>query len=291
VRPLMSMCFLGYSAIVILTLSACTPHRTETAGTNQPPILNPSAPTDAESWVPQIISGSYKYHVSDSSIVSINNDTTNRVVPIETTMHYSLTVDPMGDSFSILGTVDSSTVNSQLGTKPQIRDSTKIDEFRGVLTKQGQLQLGSQEQSISCSSSSASLSSRIYEFVIPYPKQQLRIGDKWSDTVSSTNCHGRTPLTQQIIREFQVKQFTMWHEHSAVQVQRQTSIVFAGASSEPNTHLQANGSGSGSAILFVDQKAAVLLESNSQTKSTLTIVTSRGSFPFTQLTSTHITIQ
>jgi hypothetical protein len=276
---------------MILALTACTPHHTQTTGTEPPPTLKPTVSTEAESWTPQIISGSRKYSVNDSSVVSISNDTTNRVVPIETAMHYSLAIGPIGDSFSISGTVDSSTVNSQLRIKPQVRDSTKIDEIRGVLTKQGQLRLGSQERLLSCSSTSVSMTSRIYELVIPYPKEQLRIGDKWSDTVSNTNCHGRTPLTQQIIREFQVKQFTTWHEHTAVEVLRQTNIVFAGASSEPNTHLQANGSGSGSATLFMDRKTAVLLESNSQTKSTLIIVTSRGAFPFTQLTSTHITIQ
>ena len=289
-RLLISADFLFHSAVVVLTLSACTPRRTQTTGTDPQPTLQPARSSEVESWTPQITSGTRKYLLSDSSVISIS-DTTNRVVPIETTMYYSLAIGPIGDSFSILGIVDSSTVDSQLRTKPQKRDSTNFDEIQGVITKQGHLQLESREQSNSCSSSSASTTSRIYELVIPYPKEQLSIGDKWSDTVSSTNCHGRTPLTQQIIREFQVKQFTTWHEHNAVEVQRQSNISFSGSSSEPNTHLQANGFGSGSATLLMDRTTAVLLESNSQTKSTLTIVTSRGAFPFSQSTSTHITIQ
>jgi len=280
-----------HGLVVVLTLSACTRRGLQRTGGSPQPISEPAISTEAESWTPQITSGAHKYFVGDSSLVSINNDTTSRAVPIETTMHYSVAIGPIGDSFSISGTVDSSTVNSQLRVKPQLRDSTKVDEIHGVLTKQGRLQLASQEQLLSCSSSRATMTSRIYEFVIPYPKERFSIGDKWTDTVSSTNCHGRTPLTQQIIRQFQVKQFTTWHEHNAVEVQRQTSIIFAGASSEPNTHLQANGSGSSDAILFFDRKTALLLESNSRTKSTLTIVTTRGAFPFTQLTSTHIMIQ
>jgi hypothetical protein len=92
-----------------------------------------------------------------------------------------------------------------------------------------------------------------------------------------------------MIREFEVTEFTTWHQQSVVEVRRLTSITFKGASSETNTHLSADGSGSGEATLVIDRNTAVLLESISHTKSTLTIVTSRGAFPFTQATSTFIT--
>jgi hypothetical protein len=204
-------------------------------------------------------------------------------------MTYSVNIVPAQDSFSVVGTVDSSTINSRLQTRALSTDSTNINEFHGALSTQGKLQSTVQLQSAGCSSTSNSTASRIYELILPYPKDTVRIGDKWSDTVSSTSCHGRTPLTQRTIREFEIKEFTTWHQRSAVEVQRLASITFAGASSETNTHLSASGSGSGEATLLIDRNTGALLESVAHTKSMLTIVTSRGEFPFTQVTSTHIT--
>ena len=279
------------TAVGVLTLSACSQQRPQTTSTNPQPTRQPATSIEAESWTPRIISGSYTYLVNDSSIVSINNDTASRVLPIKTTMSYSIAIGTLGDSFSIFGKVDSSRVSSQIQTRAQIHDSMKIAEIHGILTSHGEIELSSPEQFMSCSSSSNSTATRVYELIVPYPKKQLNTGARWSDTVSTTNCHGKTPLTQQMIRQFQVKGFTIRHDREAVEIQRLTNTIFSGTSSESNTHLQASGSGSGDATLFLDRTTAVLLESDSQTKSSLTIVTSRGAFPFTQLTSTHITMQ
>lgn len=279
------------TAVGALTLSACSQQRPQTTSANPQPTRQSTAPLEVESWTPRISSGSYTYLVNDSSIVSINNDTASRVLPIETTISYSIVIGTLGDSFSISGKVDSSKVSSPMQTRAQIRDSTRSDEIHGILTSHGQIQLSSPKQFTSCSSSSNSMVTRVYELIVPYPKNQLNAGARWSDTVSMTNCHGKTPLTQQIIRQFQVKGFTIWHDRKAVEIQRLTNIIIEGVPSEPNIHLQASGSGSGNATLFLDRATTVLLESNSQAKLTLTIVTSRGAFPFTQLTSTHTTIQ
>jgi hypothetical protein len=279
-----------YQAVILLSLGACTQSHPRSNESYPEPAHTPVTTMEAESWTPQIVSGRYEYFISDTSFVSINNDTSQQVLPIETTTNYTLTIGgTAGDSFSISGKVDSATVNSRLRTKAQTGDTATVSELHAILTKRGELRLHIQQQSLSCSSSSNSIVSRIYELVIPHLLDKIKIGDKWTDTVSSTNCHGKTPLTQQMIRQFEVQAFTTWHNRDAVQVKRLVNITFTGTSTEPNTHLQATGSGSGDAELFLDRKTALLLDSNGQTKSTVMIITSRGQFPFTQLTSTHIT--
>ena len=279
----------NFGVVVLLALSACT------QGHSHPPTSSPeltheaTVVTEVESWSPQITSGAYQYFLRDSSTVSINNDTSTRVLPIETTMIYSVIITPSVDSFLISGKVDSSTINSRLQTKVASRDSAKSDNFHGVLSKQGGLISSSKFHPESCLRSSNAAASRIYELILPHPEDRIKIGDKWTDTISSTNCHGRTPLIQQIIRKFEVKEFTTWHQQKAVEVRRVVAITFIGTSTETNTHLSASGSGFGEATLLIDRSTAALLESNSHTRSIFTIVTSRGEFPFTQLTSTYIT--
>jgi len=278
-----------HRAVIVLALSACAqPHSRSTAPHTEP-TGTPVTATEVESWTPQITPGLSEYFISDTSLVSINNDTTSQALPIETSMSYTITIGATGDSFSVSGKVDSSTINSRLRTKAQAGDTTKIVELQATLTRKGEFRPQTRQQLLSCSSSSNSTTSRIYELIVPYPKDKIQIGDNWTDTVSNTDCHGKTPLTQKTIREFEVKAFTPWHDRDAVEVQRTVNIIFTGVSTDPNTHLQATGSGSGEATLFLDRKTARLLESNGQTKSTVMIVTSRGQFPFTQLTSTHIT--
>lgn len=206
-------------------------------------------------------------------------------------MNYSLAVKAIGDSFLIAGRYDSLRINSQLRAYVQDGDSATAAEVHGLLTKRSELELIPEHSTPVCSSSSNSMLSRIHELIIPYPAGKFEIGTIWSDTVSTRNCHGKTPFSQQMIRQFEVKSFTTWQGREVVEIQRLVSSTFTGISTGTNSHLQATGSGSGIATLILDRKTAVLLESNSQTKSSLTITTSRGEFPFTQLISTHIRIQ
>jgi hypothetical protein len=274
---------------VLLALFACTQGRPHPPSTSPVPAHEARAVTEIESWSPRITSSSHRYFFRDSSIVSVDNDTVTKPLPIETTMIYSVIIAPSGDSYSVVGKVDSSTINSRLQTRAVSSDTVSVNTFRGALSGRGELQSSSILQPTSCSSASNAATTRIYELILPYPKDKIKVGDKWSDTLSITSCHGRTPLTQHMIREFEVTKFTTWRQHSVVEVRRLTSITFSGASSETNTHLSADGSGSGEATLVIDRNTSELLESISHTKSTLKIVTSRGAFPFTQTNSTYIT--
>lgn len=274
---------------VASALSACTPkHSQQPSPTPEPP-HRPVSIAEADSWSPKIMAGSQRFLIRDSSTVSISNDTTTQALPIESTMIYSIVITPSTDSFVLVGRVDSLTINSRLPTKRTSVDTGRAGEFRGTLIPHGQIQAVGQPQTTSCSSSSNSALTRIYELIVPFPKDKIRIGDKWSDTVSATTCHGKTPLTQQLIREFEVTGFNARQQQKLVMIQRKVFITFTGATTDTNTHLSASGSGSGEATLIVDQNSAELLQSDGRTQSTLTVTTSRGTFPFTQTTSTHIT--
>ena len=276
------------SLVIGSLLSGCSHARPSLPSSIPGPVTAPAAEAKVQSWTPRLMIGTSQYSFRDSSTVSISNDTTSQSLPIETTLNYKISITSLNDSFSLLGTIDSLTINSRLHTKNASADSLKADEFHGVISKQGRLVPSSEEKLLNCSRTSNAMVSRVYELVIPYSIATVKVGDTWSDTVSNTACHGRTPLTQQSIRIFKVINFAKWHEQSAVEIQRNSQIVFTGASTETNTHLSAKGSGTSESTLIIDQTSASLLESSGNTKSTLVITTSRGEFPFTQFTSTHI---
>ena len=280
-----------FGIVMLMGVGACTPPRVVTTGTT-PETVHTSAPVaDAEFWTPQLATGSRDYALRDSSIISISSDSSTQPLLIETSANYTVAATASGDSLVVFGKIDSLTINSRIHAKQITKDSTQSDQFRGALSKQGELRQEHQPQALSCSSTSTSLASRIYEIITPYLKPKVKIGDVWSDTISNTTCHGRTPLTQQTIRQFEVKGFTTWQDRPAVQIQRRTAITFTGSSTETNTHLSTSGSGSGEAMLLIDRVTSTLLESTGQNKSTLMISTSRGQFPFTQSSFTHIIVK
>ena len=275
-------------AILISTLSACAQGRSVVPPSPQSEPVIPKASAENKSWVPQIAAGIYRYIIEDSSIISINDDTITKSVPITSTMIYSLSIDRSRDSIVLMGKVDSAIIDSRIPRRNPFANIAKDKEFHAILSIRGQLISAAKDSSSACSSSSSPTISPIYELILPVRQEELKIGDKWMDTVSSTSCHGRTPLIQQVIRTFEVKQFTTHDNQSTVEIVRNSSITFAGTTTDPGSQLSARGSGTAITTMIFDQSTATLLESNSQIESALTVITSRGKFPFTQHTISHI---
>jgi hypothetical protein len=278
--------------LAILTLQACSTGRLPVSSTT------PTAPhTDTvtsnlkpNSWSPQITTGKRHYLIHDSSTVSINNDSASRVLPIESTMMYSLSVTDIGNSFSLDSYVDSLTVSAQPPLK-STSDTGRVSEFHTTLSRQGHLSTTPEKTRIACTGASTSASSRIGELMISFPATRLKVGDKWADTVSSTSCHGKIPLRQQATREYELLDLYSCLQRDAVKVRRTVADTFTGTSTESNNHLSASGSGTSTSILCLQRDTGMLMESNGQSHSDLTVVTIRGTFPFSQDIHTHIELR
>jgi hypothetical protein len=237
-------------------------------------------------WTPRVSPGKWQYLIRDSSTISMTNDTTGHVEPIESRTTYTLSIADSDSVLILSGRIDSLFVNSRLSRK-QSFDAGEQLELHGVLSTQGHFSETGTAASATCTGTTVSPASRLSELVLIFPTEAIKVGDKWSDTTVTTVCHGKIPLTQVMVRNYQLMDPSGCQQRAA-RVQRTISDSLSGASPEDNNHLSASGSGTGSSILCLDRDTGVLLESNGQSHLELTITTSRGKFPFTQNTSTHI---
>jgi hypothetical protein len=280
------------ATIALLALSACSTGHVPATPSSSPTTHADTAAAHPElsSWSPQMTAGTRRYLIIDSSTVSLSNDTTSRVMPIKSTILYSLSVTNRGDSFALTSQIDSVAISTQLHVKGS-PDTGRVSEFHVMVSKQGQLTMNSEQATTTCTGASISAASRISELMISLPTNRLKTGDKWADTASTISCHGKIPLMQHATREYELIDLSSCLQRDAVKVRRTVFDTFTGSSTESNNHLSANGSGTSTSILCLQRNTGALLESNAQSRSDLAVVTTRGTFPFIQNTNTHIELQ
>lgn len=243
-----------------------------------------------KSWAPQLIAIKSRYFIHDSSTISINNDTTATVVPIESTMIYSISTADSNNLLILTGHVDSLSISNALSTKTKPDTGTRPN-LHIVISKQGRFLNSSQMPPINCSTANAPSSSRIGELLIPLPHGAVKVGDKWTDTSSTISCHGKISLTHTTIREYELLDLSSCELTDAAKVRELVTDSLTGSSAENNNHLSASGFGTASSTLCLGRSTGTLLERNGQSRLELTVTTSRGVFPFTQNSHTHIKLR
>jgi hypothetical protein len=275
---------------ITIIISNCAPTSVAIPGTTQlPPREHIGAPTQNE-WMPQRIAETGQYVISDSTSISINGDSSH-ISSFQTTTLYSLSLIPLADSFSVTAKVDSTTTYPRSSAGAYGAERSSHDITHATISSTGQLSALTGEIVSSCQGGVDAMATRVFELAQNYSKQHMRIGDKWADTVFAVNCRGKTPLHQQIIREYELLELATWKEHQIAKIQRTASSTVLGNSPDPHNYLNAVGTGIGKAILYVDRASGFLLESDGRSETTLTIKTSRGSYPFRQSMRTHIELR
>lgn len=281
------------SLFFLAVIAACSSSPTPVSST--PPVSQRKDTTVRETrsnfWTPQVRPGRWHYLIQDSSTVSISSDTNAQSRPIKSTTVYSISIDDSMTSLVLTGRVDSLFVDAPSPKTKVKTDTTRKPEFHVRLSKQSRLEITNDQKAPTCVGATNSPASRIGELVITLPLTPTQIGDKWADTLIVSSCHGKIPLIQTAMREYELVNPSSCQQQDAVEVRRTVSTTIAGASAESNSHLSANGSGTGSAILCVNRGTGTLLGSTGQSRLDLTVVTSRGTFPFTQITNTQIELR
>jgi hypothetical protein len=205
-------------------------------------------------------------------------------------MIYSVSLSEKGELFDITAHVDSLAVSSQLPGK-SARDTSEISNFHTTISKQDRAGISPQTERPTCTATAISASSRLDELIISLPLISLKTGDKWTDTASSISCHGKIPLIQQAVRDYELLDISSCLQRDAVKVRQVIFETFTSTSAEGKNHLSASGSGTATAILCLQRESGAILESNSDSRLDLTVVTTRGNFPFTQNLHTHIELR
>ena len=268
-------------------LGACSSHHPAvSAPTPSTSIRDSVAPhMRVNSWSPRVTSGRWHYIIQDSSIVSISNDTSARAMPIKSRTVYSVSILDSSNVFLVDAQVDSFYINTN--PRKNNTDTTKTAGFHSRIGADGKVAGVLVSTPISCSDATNSSVGRLGEVRVVVPRVAAKAGDKWADTSSTTICHGRIPLLHHAVREYELVDLLSCQPGNGVKVRRVVTDSFT-SSTESSNHLSASGSGSGTSVLCLQRDSGMVITSDGQSRLDLTVTTSRGTFPFTQNTSTHI---
>jgi hypothetical protein len=275
----------------ILVLYGCSPaHTSKTQkGIDQQPVLVAEKVSTIDTWAPKMVSGTSRYLVIDSSTISTNGDSSHSS-SIATTAIYNLTLATVADSLSLSVRVESLTTNSQVQIAKHSLHTDSIENFRATVSSNGRFSPITGVLRSLCVVGVNPVATRIWELTINYPHQQLKVGDEWTDTISTTSCRGKMTLQQQNIYRYKIIDFSLQKGSDLAQIQRAVSTTFHSISTNSGNELTTTGTGSSSSVLYINRKTAMLVQSSEHSQVALTVNTTRGSYPFTQNTSTQIAL-
>lgn len=238
----------------------------------------------ANSWTPALHTGIYSFAIRDSAFISVGIDTTHTIAT-QTTTFVSLVITTRGDSLQLNGKIDSI---FHASGQQVIRDTMTTFDQHVMTSSTGHPPVEAAQTNVDCTKKLDPRDARIFEIIPSYPGHPVKVGDKWSDTVSTTSCHGKTALLQVNTREYELLELADWKGHNAAKVRRVVTSTIGQAATTMNAHLNATGLGSGTSTLYLDLSNGILLQSSGQANSKLTVTTSRGAFPFIQTLHTEI---
>lgn len=273
----------------IFALYSCSPaHTSKTQrGTEEQPVKVTEEISGVDSWKPKLASGSNRYLITDSSTISIGTDSSHSS-SIHTATIYSLILAVLSDSLSLTARIESLTTDSHLQVAKPGLLTDSIEDFHATVSSNGRLSPITRELRSTCEIGVNPAATRIFELTINYPQRLLKVGDEWIDTISTTLCRGKTTLQQQNIYRYKIITFSTQNGFNTAQIQRTVSTTFSSLSTNPKNQLVTTGSGSSVSNLSIDRKTGMLIQSNEHSQITLTITTTRGSYPFTQNTLTQV---
>jgi len=184
--------------------------------------------------------------------------------------------------------VDSLIAISQLPASIATQNIDTTQELHTTLSPTGRIFHLGRDSSSFCSERLTPAAIRIHELVIGYPKRVLKVGDSWTDTVSTTVCRRNVALSQQAIRNYKILSFTTWNQQSAVAIRCTAFSILNTDLKQTQNHFGVSGSGESSALIYANQVTGVVLQSDIQSQLALTVITVRGLFPFSEILNTHI---
>jgi hypothetical protein len=270
------------SMFAIFALGCSTPMNKP----RSPPVTPISEPSHAPRrfrWLPTAIPYSSRYRIDDSSTVSITNDSTGKEVLIISSAVYSLVLT-QGEKLTIDLHIDSaSTDTAHRQTQPEPHTTATLSTQRQISDLRS-------TTSTSCRTGMDPRLARLFDLIIPFSPNPATIGSQWADTSSIIICQGKIAFRQHIIRNYKLLAELSQQNRPVIQLQRTTELEMEGVPTDSANLTTANGTGSSTATLLLDRDTGELLESVGTSNLSLSVITSRGIFPFRQHSKLKIKI-
>jgi hypothetical protein len=207
---------------------------------------------------------------------------------LTSTIHFSIATNRTQIPATISGTVDGLEVakGKRIGT-----DSSRIEvpfAFEGILNKQRvDLDLARAPNSplgapaSPCTSAASTVLGDIRTLLITLP-EELTVGLKWTDTISTTTCNTtRLNSAVRILRSYNVIGDTIYSGSQALVIRRTESTEFDGRGAQGQHEVSLTGTGTGLTTIYVD-KRGIPLAVETSAESRLTITASGQNRQFSQ---------
>ena len=266
--------------------------------TTLPPSLPPTSSTPNENlqnargqWTLAPSYTAHDYRSVTRSFIRQTSNPSSHQDTIEQTIRFSITVDPTRTQSTISGHVDTVILQHRSLNFSSSDEGFSLPlTFTGVINPTAiKLELkNAQESQNNCNSQVSGILSDIRVGIMTYPVH-LSSGLRWKDSTLTTGCIGiNIPTTVRIASLYEVLGEITYGREQAVLVQRLDSIHISGEGAQENHQVHLNGSGTGSAKVYIDPNSGVVLATEISQVSDFDVTTSGVTHHFSQEVSQNI---
>lgn len=250
-------------SILILLVMACSTGRVPISPPATPPLPQPAAPRDVQSWNFSYRSDTLRYRISRSAAIESQGDSGTRREVSTNDSHEVLSLSVIADTVRYTATVDSFSTTAQglIGPVQPVVLPVQISGVMDSTTSEPDSLVTS--LSSSCDPVQSSLSGDVRSLLIRVPTQ-LTLGLSWRDSTVRIACYATIPMKATVIRRFSVVGAAEYDGRNTVLIQRTDSINAHGEGRQQQHQLIVDVAGTGSASyhLSPEQSSVVRLTTN-----------------------------
>ena len=287
--------------VFVALTSACAPARRPETAAPPPARVEPRPTPVPTSWTFGYAAGAPQYRVSSVSAVEVKDDTSQARDSVTMSMRVTFGMSESGGRLLVAGTVDSFVVTSGGRVPPTPNDSAgrpgdPVFAFRGEVGVAGlRLDPTAFALAANCDSPAGALAAAVADILPPIPRD-LVIGQRWTDTTSSTVCRGDIPVTARAIHQYEFKgpiagiddtEDTRLRSRS-LWITRASVVSLSGNGTPRGQAVTISGTGTAERSVVINMATGRLNTSSATSVTSLTISNEIKSVRFEQRSKTHI---
>jgi hypothetical protein len=220
--------------------------------------------------------------VRNETVVYSPGDTTRRIDSLASVAVITYALERGADgTLSLTGTVDSFAVNTGGGAAGGAPSATRQLlpqplHFNAQLDSSGALRSFTADRVDDCTSPAGALLVAARDLFVALPPRPA-VGERWTDSTSSTVCRGDIPVTTKTLQRYEVVQ-----SDSALRVRRTSNITVAGTGTQRGVQVTISGAGNATAELEFDAVRGVFTGSTGDYEAQLQFQAGTATQPFVQ---------
>lgn len=277
-----------YGACALL-MAGCTPSTPSLAPVPEAQPTDSALAVNAEAtWTPRRSPGSWHYKFESSATVTLDGDTTARALPVGRTALYTVTLalpdtgrvaggDSSG-SFRVTGHVDSLMVTTAERIPRPTAGTGIRPYFSATLTPTGHLMDVESNSGTKCNEGIDPLTAAAQSFFISLPRG-VSIGSSWQDTTSTVTCRGSASFSTTATRHYRVVRDTVWQNESVLLIRGTDTTLIRSQTDSDTTAMIIDGTGTATINLYVDPNTGLLVHSQAESQTILTVITGLSRLP------------